>query len=154
MSIQHDVVQPTSMVDEYVEYCTGVTGMLYDCANVETNQQLVRLNVGTPTPMRGPGIVPGLFPLESAMDELAVKLNMDPMELRLKNYAETDRELEPAVVEQAVAGVLPDGRGAVWMGEADIRRWARCGRATRFWAGGWRRRRGTRDAAERRCGCV
>jgi xanthine dehydrogenase YagR molybdenum-binding subunit len=77
-------------VDEYVEYCTGVTGMLYDCANVETNQQLVRLNVGTPTPMRGPGIVPGLFPLESAMDELAVKLNMDPMELRLKNYAETD----------------------------------------------------------------
>jgi xanthine dehydrogenase YagR molybdenum-binding subunit len=90
VSIQHDVEQPTSMVDEYVEYCTGVTTMLYDCANVETRQDLVRLNVGTPTPMRGPGIVPGLFPLESAMDELAVKLNMDPIALRLKNYAETD----------------------------------------------------------------
>jgi xanthine dehydrogenase YagR molybdenum-binding subunit len=90
VSIQHDVVQPTSMVDEYVEYCTGVTTMLYDCANVAAQQDLVRLNVGTPTPMRGPGIVPGLFPLESAMDELAAKLNLDPMELRLKNYAETD----------------------------------------------------------------
>jgi xanthine dehydrogenase YagR molybdenum-binding subunit len=90
VTIQHDVVQPTSMVDEYVEYCTGVTPMLYDCPNVETRQDLVRLNVGTPTPMRGPGIVPGLFPLESAMDELAVRLEIDPIALRLKNYAEAD----------------------------------------------------------------
>ncbi|HTV82366.1 MAG TPA: xanthine dehydrogenase family protein molybdopterin-binding subunit [Acidobacteriaceae bacterium] len=90
VSMQHDVVQSTSMVDEYVEYCTGVTTTLYDCPNVETNQQLVRLNVGTPTPMRGPGAVPGLVALESAMNELAAKLEMDPIALRLKNYAETD----------------------------------------------------------------
>jgi xanthine dehydrogenase YagR molybdenum-binding subunit len=90
VSIQHDVVQPTSMVDEYVEYCTGVTPMLYDCPNVETRQDLVPLNVGTPTPMRGPGAVPGLVALESAMNELAAKLEMDPLALRLKNYAETD----------------------------------------------------------------
>ena len=90
VSMQHDVVQPTSMVDEYVEWCTGVTTTLYDCPNVEVSQNLVRLNVGTPTPMRGPGAVPGLFALESAMNELAEKLEMDPIALRLKNYAETD----------------------------------------------------------------
>ena len=90
VAMRHDVLQPTSMVDEYMEYCTGVTNQLYDCPNVEVQQDLVQLNIGTPTPMRGPGAVPGLFALESAMDELAVKLNMDPIELRLKNYAETD----------------------------------------------------------------
>ncbi len=90
VSMQHDVVQPTSMVDEYVEYCTGVTKTLYACENVEVRQDLVRLNVGTPTPMRGPGAVPGLVALESAMNELAEKLGMDPIALRLKNYAETD----------------------------------------------------------------
>ncbi|MGC2619223.1 MAG: xanthine dehydrogenase family protein molybdopterin-binding subunit, partial [Acidobacteriaceae bacterium] len=95
LSIQHDVLQPTSLVDSYVEGCTGVTTMLYSCANVEANQQLIPLNIGTPTPMRGPGIVPGLFPLESAMDELAIRLNLDPLEIRLKNYAEQDESYNP-----------------------------------------------------------
>jgi xanthine dehydrogenase YagR molybdenum-binding subunit len=95
LSIQHDVVQPTSMVDTYMEACTGVTTMLYSCDNLTAQQSLVERNLGTPTPMRGPGIVPGLFPLESAMDELAVKLNMDPLALRLKNYAEQDESYSP-----------------------------------------------------------
>jgi xanthine dehydrogenase YagR molybdenum-binding subunit len=96
LSIQHDVLQPTSMVDTYVEGCTGVTTMLYSCDNVEATQQLVPMNIGTPTPMRGPGIVPGLYPLESAMDELAIQLNLDPLALRLKNYAEQDESYTPA----------------------------------------------------------
>jgi xanthine dehydrogenase YagR molybdenum-binding subunit len=95
VSVQHDVLQPTSMVDTYVEACTGVTTMLYSCENLTANQTLIPMNIGTPTPMRGPGIVPGLYPLESAMDELAVKLNMDPLELRLKNYAEQDESFTP-----------------------------------------------------------
>ena len=96
VSIQHDVLQPTSLVDTYVEGCTGVSTMLYSCANVEASQQLVPMNIGTPTPMRGPGIVPGLFPLESAMDELAIQLNLDPLALRLKNYAEQDESYQPS----------------------------------------------------------
>jgi xanthine dehydrogenase YagR molybdenum-binding subunit len=96
VSIQHDVTQPTSMVDTYMEACTGVTTMLYSCENVAAQQTLVERNLGTPTPMRGPGIVPGLFPLESAIDELAIKLNMDPLELRLKNYSEQDESFSPA----------------------------------------------------------
>jgi xanthine dehydrogenase YagR molybdenum-binding subunit len=73
-----------------MEGCTEPTPFLYSCPNVKTAQRLVKLNIGTPTPMRGPGTTPGMFALDSAMDELAVKLNMDPLELRLRNYAEKD----------------------------------------------------------------
>lgn len=90
VAIRHDVLQETSMVDNYVERCTDPTPILYSCPDVFAIQHLVQLNVGTPTPMRGPGTTPGLFAIESAMDELAVKLNMDPLELRMRNYAERD----------------------------------------------------------------
>jgi xanthine dehydrogenase YagR molybdenum-binding subunit len=90
VSIHHEVLQETSMVDDYVERCTDPTPILYSCPNVFAIQHLVQLNVGTPTPMRGPGTTPGLFALESALDELAVQLNMDPLALRLHNYAERD----------------------------------------------------------------
>ena len=90
VAIRHDVLQETSMVDNYVERCTDPTPILYRCPNVFAIQHLVQLNVGTPTPMRGPGTTPGLFALESALDEMAIKLNMDPLELRLRNYAEQD----------------------------------------------------------------
>jgi xanthine dehydrogenase YagR molybdenum-binding subunit len=53
---------------------------------------VVPLNVGVPAPMRGPGEATGSFALESALDELSYKLNMDPIELRLKNYADIDLE--------------------------------------------------------------
>ena len=90
VSLSHDVLQHTSMVDDYVENCTEPTGMLYSCPNVSAVQHLVHLNVGTPTPMRGPGTTPGLWAIESAMDELAIKLNLDPIDLRLRNYTDTD----------------------------------------------------------------
>ena len=90
VSVMHDVLQETSMIDDYVERCTDPTPLLYSCPNVSAIQHLVHLNVGTPTPMRGPGTTPGLFAVESALDELAIALNMDPLEVRLKNYAEHD----------------------------------------------------------------
>lgn len=90
VAIAHDVINHSSMVDDFVERCTEPTPLLYSCPNVSAIQHLVHLNVGTPTPMRGPGTTPGVFALDSAMDELAIKLNMDPLELRLKNYSEID----------------------------------------------------------------
>jgi xanthine dehydrogenase YagR molybdenum-binding subunit len=90
VSMRHEILQPTSMVDDYVENCVEATSMLYSCPNVNAVQHIVHLNIGTPTPMRGPGRTPSLFGIESAMDELAVKLNMDPLEIRLRNYAEKD----------------------------------------------------------------
>ena len=64
----------------------------YSSTNAETSHLLVRLDAGAPTYMRAPGEASGTFALESAMDELAYALNMDPVALRLKNYAEQDLE--------------------------------------------------------------
>lgn len=90
ISFRNDVLQSTSEVDHYFEDCVDPTAMLYSCSNVEAQQQVVALNVGTPTPMRGPGRTPALFAIESAMDELAIQLNLDPIDVRLRNYAEVD----------------------------------------------------------------
>jgi len=64
--------------------------MLYACANVRTSHRLAPCNANTPTQMRGPGHATGTFALEVAMDELAYKLGMDPLELRKQNYAKED----------------------------------------------------------------
>jgi xanthine dehydrogenase YagR molybdenum-binding subunit len=89
-AIRHDFLNHTSILDDIVERCGEQTPFTYSCPNLEVTSGLARRNVGTPTPMRGPGAVPGLFALESAMDELAVKLKMDPLELHIKNDAERD----------------------------------------------------------------
>ncbi len=62
--------------------------MLYSCPNVDVSHRLVRLNLTTPCPMRAPGEAPGVFALECALDELAHKADIDPVEFRLRNYAE------------------------------------------------------------------
>jgi xanthine dehydrogenase YagR molybdenum-binding subunit len=90
--IRHDSTSSTSEVEDWVEPCALATRILYECPNVHTSHSLVQLNSGTPTFMRAPGESSGTFALESAMDELAVSLGMDPLALRLKNYAEQDPE--------------------------------------------------------------
>ncbi|MEO7715232.1 MAG: xanthine dehydrogenase family protein molybdopterin-binding subunit [Capsulimonas sp.] len=82
----------TSTFDEFVEPTAAVTRILYESPAQETSHRLVRLNYGTPTFMRAPGESPGTFAIETAMDELAYSLKMDPVQLRLKNYAEADPE--------------------------------------------------------------
>lgn len=89
-AIRHDFFSETSLLADFVEHCGEQTPFLYSCPNLVVTTGMVRRGVGTPAPMRGPGAVPGLFALESAMDELAIKLKMDPVELRLKNDAERD----------------------------------------------------------------
>src|SRR5438045_3565892 len=66
--------------------------MLYSSANNAVTHRLVPLNAPLPTYMRAPGEASGSFALECAMDELAAALKMDPLELRLRNYAERDPE--------------------------------------------------------------
>ncbi|HEY1108246.1 MAG TPA: xanthine dehydrogenase family protein molybdopterin-binding subunit, partial [Opitutaceae bacterium] len=82
----------TSLVTDYVESCGESNACLYSVANLRNEHQLVPLNVSTPTSMRGPGSCPGLFALESALDELAHKLDLDPLELRLRNLPATDED--------------------------------------------------------------
>ncbi len=92
LTVGHDVHSQTSMFDEFVEPSATVTRILYDSDSAETSHRLVRLDVGTPTFMRAPGESSGTFAIESAMDELAYALHMDPIALRLKNYAEKSPE--------------------------------------------------------------
>jgi xanthine dehydrogenase YagR molybdenum-binding subunit len=92
LSLQQDYRNHTSIGDDIRENCGEATPFLYSTANLKVTSALVRRNVGTPTPMRGPGAVPGLFALESAMDELAIKLKKDPVELRLSLDTLTDEE--------------------------------------------------------------
>jgi xanthine dehydrogenase YagR molybdenum-binding subunit len=87
---RHNTTSESSFVDEFIEQAGLPTKMLYDFPNLELVQNLVRLNKGTPCPTRAPGEAPGTFGLEVAMDELAYQLNMDPLQLRLINYAEKD----------------------------------------------------------------
>lgn len=88
--ITHEGNSHTSVYDEYVETFTSPTRMMYACDNFRAAQKLVPLNVGTPTYMRAPGETPGTFALESALDELSYKLDLDPIQLRLVNHADAD----------------------------------------------------------------
>ncbi len=92
LSLQQDYRNHTSELDNIRENCGEATPFLYSTPNLRVSSALVRRNIGTPTPMRGPGAVPGLFAVESAMDELAIKLNMDPVQLRLGLDTLTDEE--------------------------------------------------------------
>ncbi|MFN2393887.1 MAG: xanthine dehydrogenase family protein molybdopterin-binding subunit, partial [Pyrinomonadaceae bacterium] len=65
---------------------------LYNCPNYDTPYKLAKLDLPTPTWMRAPGAVSGAFALECALDELAYELKIDPLELRIINYAEKDPE--------------------------------------------------------------
>jgi xanthine dehydrogenase YagR molybdenum-binding subunit len=88
IAASHFTTSETSFVDEFVEQAGVATKMIYDIPNLEVTHSIVRLNKGTPCPTRAPGEAPGTYAFEVAMDELAYKLNMDPIALRLANYAE------------------------------------------------------------------
>ena len=93
VSVMHDSLNHTSILDDYSEGCSEATAYSYSTPNLRATSAIVRRNVGTPTSMRGPGAVPGLFALESAIDELAIKLNIDPVKLRLINEPQKDEGL-------------------------------------------------------------
>lgn len=88
--ITHSAVANTSPYEDFTEAIVNMSRMMYACPNVNTRYQLVPLNLSTPVWMRGPGEATGAFALESAIDELAHKLNMDPLQLRILNHADTD----------------------------------------------------------------
>jgi xanthine dehydrogenase YagR molybdenum-binding subunit len=89
-AIVHDGFQETSTYEEFTEALLDSSRFLHSCPNVYTRHRLAPMNVHTPTYMRAPGEVSGIFALESAMDELAVALNIDPVELRVRNEPEQD----------------------------------------------------------------
>jgi xanthine dehydrogenase YagR molybdenum-binding subunit len=87
-SVTHDVVNETSISDEFVEPCAVFSRDLYAVPNYAMSHTLARLHISKPTYQRGPGESTGSFAMESAMDELSYALGLDPLELRLRNYSD------------------------------------------------------------------
>ena len=87
-SVVHTAVAETSRFEDYVEVVVNWSGQLYACDNIKLDYKVVALDQFSPIDMRAPGAAHGVHALEVAMDELAYALNMDPLALRLKNYAE------------------------------------------------------------------
>jgi xanthine dehydrogenase YagR molybdenum-binding subunit len=88
-SVKHEVLSTTSTVKEFIESSAHRTSLyLYKSPNISVSQRLVGLDIAPGTFTRAPGVASGMFALESAMDELAVKLGIDPIELRVRNHAE------------------------------------------------------------------
>src|SRR5919198_49165 len=90
-AVIHDALTKTSRFEDYSDVVVNWSGLLYQCDNVKLDHKVAQLDTATPSDMRAPGAPTGLWALESAMDELAYKLKIDPLELRLKNYAERDQ---------------------------------------------------------------
>ena len=91
-AMQHAVVSSTSLQEDWTESSAMASRMLYDVPHQSTSHRLARMHIGSPTFMRAPGEASGSFALESAMDELALALQINPIQLRLNNYAEQDPE--------------------------------------------------------------
>ena len=90
-SVQHHAVAATSQFEDHQEVVTSWSGLLYKVPNASFQHDLAKLDIYTPGDMRAPGAPLGMFALESAMDELAIAANLDPLELRLRNHVDVDQ---------------------------------------------------------------
>ncbi|HKD24300.1 MAG TPA: xanthine dehydrogenase family protein molybdopterin-binding subunit [Xanthobacteraceae bacterium] len=93
-AIMHDAVTVTSQYEHYFRQETGWSGLLYKCANAKYAHKLARLDLATSCDMRCPSAASGVYALECAMDELAVALKLDPLDLRLRCYSDRDQNAD------------------------------------------------------------
>jgi xanthine dehydrogenase YagR molybdenum-binding subunit len=91
-AVSHEAIAMTSQFETFARNDTAWSGLLYKCANTSFVHKLARLDVPTPCDMRAPGAATGVYGLECAMDELAVALKLDPLELRLRCYSERNQD--------------------------------------------------------------
>ncbi len=107
--ISHDVFEQTSTLKEFAEQTAIATRMMYAAPNRSTTHRLARLDVPTPAWMRAPGECPGMFALESAMDELAIECGLDPIELRIRNEPAVDPENGRPFSSRGLVACLREG---------------------------------------------
>jgi len=114
ISVRHDGFSSMSQpsLGEFCEPVALATEMLYACPNVAVTHRLVGLNMPLPTFMRAPGEASGVFALESAMDEMAAALKMDPVKFRLQNYAENDPHENKPFASKALRACYEQGAEA------------------------------------------
>ncbi|WP_067487986.1 xanthine dehydrogenase family protein molybdopterin-binding subunit [Actinomadura hibisca] len=116
-AILHEVVSQSSTLREFAEQAAVPSRVMYRASNRRTAHRLTRLDVPTPSWMRAPGETPGMFALESAMDELAYTLGVDPVELRVRNEPERDPEQDIPFSSRNLVACLR--KGAEHFGWAD-----------------------------------
>jgi xanthine dehydrogenase YagR molybdenum-binding subunit len=90
-TITHEAITVTSQHEDFHRQETGWSGLLYKSDHAKYTHRLARLDLPTPCDMRAPSAAPAVYALECAMDELAVALNLDPLELRLRCYSDRDQ---------------------------------------------------------------
>src|ERR671931_338973 len=93
VSLQHDYVCERSILEEYHENCGEATPFHYSVPNLRVKFGRAKRNIGTPSDMRGPGAIPGLYATESAMNELADQVKIDPVKVRVLNEPKIDESL-------------------------------------------------------------
>ena len=108
-AISHEAIEQTSTVREFAEQTAVGTRMMYAAASRRTGHKLARLDVPTPSWMRAPGEAPGMYGLESALDELAVACGLDPIELRVRNEPPLDPESGNPFSSRNLVACLRDG---------------------------------------------
>jgi xanthine dehydrogenase YagR molybdenum-binding subunit len=111
-AITHDAVTVTSQYEEFYRQETGWSGLLYTCANARYAHKLVRLDLPTSCDMRAPSAATAVYALESAMDELAVALKLDPLEFRLRCYSDRDQNEDRPFSSKALRECYRQGADA------------------------------------------
>lgn len=108
-AIDHQIITHTSTIKEFVEQAAVPTRIMYGSTTSRTAHQVVALDVPSPSWMRAPGEAPGMYALESAMDELASALGMDPVELRIRNDPGIEPDSGRAFSSRGLAACLEKG---------------------------------------------
>ncbi|MEU0395561.1 xanthine dehydrogenase family protein molybdopterin-binding subunit [Streptomyces sp. NPDC006208] len=108
-ALAHEVVTQTSRIKEFVEQAAVPARVMYTSPNSRTVHRLAALDVPSPSWMRAPGETPGMFALESAMDELAVATGVDPVQLRLRNDTDTEPDSGRPFSSRNLAACLREG---------------------------------------------
>lgn len=111
-AIAHDAVTITSQYEDFHRQETGWSGLLYKSPNAKYAHRLAKLDLATSCDMRAPSATTALFALESAMDELAVALKLDPVELRLQCYSDRDQNEDKPYVSKALRECYRQGAAA------------------------------------------
>jgi xanthine dehydrogenase YagR molybdenum-binding subunit len=116
-AIAHDVVEQTSTVREFAEQTALSTRHMYAAPTRRTTHRLARLDVPTPAWMRAPGECPGMYALESAMDEMAIACGLDPIEFRIRNEPDIDPEQRVPFSSRNLVACMKEGaRRFGWSG--------------------------------------
>ncbi|WP_371667620.1 xanthine dehydrogenase family protein molybdopterin-binding subunit [Streptomyces sp. NBC_00289] len=116
-SVVHEVVTHTSRVKEFVEQAAVPARVMYAAPHLRTLHRVAPLDVPTPSWMRAPGEAPGMYALESAMDELADELGMDPVELRIVNEPDAEPDSGKPFSSRHLVECLREGaRRFEWSG--------------------------------------